>query len=258
MQSPTATGPIAISDPSSEGNNLLEIAESIKEGCDIALNILNQLLTFEKLSAGMLQLENKLLTTENMLASNMKLFKMQAQQSGIEFKLDPGNVSLKHLYVYIDEHKMNQVLRNLLSNAMKFTPKGGLVQVKLQWIPTKDRDETIAALTQDSPRTVSSHLSIQSTKDGSGDHTELMDGAHPIPGSQRVDLESSVTVRVGNVLTNLLSASSSDKVKPVTLKSIAPHHNIITGANAHGTILISIVDSGPGVSRVSLNEGTFS
>ena len=58
-------------------HELLEIADSIKEGCDISLSILNQLLTFEKLSAGMMQLENKLITVEELLESNMKLFKMQ-------------------------------------------------------------------------------------------------------------------------------------------------------------------------------------
>lgn len=59
--------------------DLQEIADSIKEGCDISLSILNQLLTFEKLSSGMMQLENKLVTVEQLLDSNMKLFKMQVR-----------------------------------------------------------------------------------------------------------------------------------------------------------------------------------
>lgn len=57
--------------------DLLEIADSVKEGCDISLSILNQLLTFEKLSAGMMQLENKLISVDQLLDGNMKLFKMQ-------------------------------------------------------------------------------------------------------------------------------------------------------------------------------------
>ena len=56
---------------------IVEIVENVKQGCDISLSILNQLLTFEKLSAGMMQLENKLVTIEQLLEGNMKLFKMQ-------------------------------------------------------------------------------------------------------------------------------------------------------------------------------------
>ena len=56
---------------------ILEIASSVKEGCDISLGILNQLLTFEKLSAGMMQLENKLISIDQLLESNIKLFRMQ-------------------------------------------------------------------------------------------------------------------------------------------------------------------------------------
>lgn len=66
--------------------DMLEIADSIKEGCDISLSILNQLLTFEKLSAGMMQLENKLISIEQLLDSNMKLFKMQVSRL-IEYSL---------------------------------------------------------------------------------------------------------------------------------------------------------------------------
>jgi two-component system, sensor histidine kinase and response regulator len=128
-----------------------EISESVREGCSIALNILNQLLTFEKLSAGMLQLESKLLSVSELLDSNMKLFRMQAQQAGISFKLDTGNVKMDQVQVFVDEHKMNQVLRNLLSNAMKFTPKGGTVEVRLQWLQEGDRTRSRVSVTATQP-----------------------------------------------------------------------------------------------------------
>ena len=39
--------------------------------------------------------------------------------------------------VYVDKFKMDQVIRNLISNALKFTPKGGSISVtvsKLGWV----------------------------------------------------------------------------------------------------------------------------
>lgn len=57
--------------------NWLETADNVHEACDIALSILNQLLTFDKLSAGMLQIEKKLTPVLHIIDINSKLFKMQ-------------------------------------------------------------------------------------------------------------------------------------------------------------------------------------
>ncbi len=118
-----------------ERDEMLEITNSVKEGCDISLGILNELLTFEKLSAGMMQLEPKLMPVLNMMDNNVLLFKMQAQQKGISFQVDislEDRQAMSDLYCFVDEYKIGQVARNLLSNAMKFTLKGGRVIVRLR------------------------------------------------------------------------------------------------------------------------------
>ncbi len=227
-------------------NNLLEIAESIKEGCDIALNILNQLLTFEKLSAGMLQLENNTLTINQLLDNNMKLFKMQAQQCGITFKLDRSNVNMEELLVHVDEHKMNQVVRNLLSNAMKFTPRGGVVEVKLQWVHPTERDDLLNRLIRARSR------STIGEEEESSNHERSISNSAAIQALQKGHNWLKAGIRKLPVLKKSTStAASGGSDVPVTLQSNTPLHHTISGLRDNGTILISVVDSGPGVSEVS-------
>ncbi len=229
-----------------DSNSLLEIAESIKEGCDIALNILNQLLTFEKLSAGMLQLESKLLSVHQLLESNMKLFKMQAQQCGITFRLDSSGVDVNLLHVFVDEHKMNQVLRNLLSNAMKFTPRGGVVEVRLQWIHSDDRAAVMEQFfRQASP--MCDDARIKPCSVSSSDDAESIDltKSNSLLGRMQLLLEKMSRM--------MKSSDASNKLKPINLRSNLPLHHNITGTKNYGTLLVSIVDSGPGVTYVSVD-----
>jgi signal transduction histidine kinase len=61
-------------------NNWLESVDNVREACDIALGILNQLLTFDKLQSGMLSLERKLIPILSLIDMNTKLFRMQVNQ----------------------------------------------------------------------------------------------------------------------------------------------------------------------------------
>lgn len=57
----------------------LENVDNVREACDIAMGILNQLLTFDKLASGMLTLEKKITPVTHLLEVNAKLFRMQVR-----------------------------------------------------------------------------------------------------------------------------------------------------------------------------------
>lgn len=70
--------------------NWLETVDNVREACDIALGILNQLLTFDKLQSGMLQLERRLIPILSVIDMNTKLFRMQV--SSFTFLLDSSEI----------------------------------------------------------------------------------------------------------------------------------------------------------------------
>jgi len=63
-------------------------------------------------------------------------------------------LSARSIYIRIDKQKISQVVRNLLSNALKFTPKGGKITIKATVIldPRCERhaDSPLSARSQDS------------------------------------------------------------------------------------------------------------
>jgi len=51
----------------------------------------------------------------------------QARQASVDLVFVDVSPDLDDVVVNIDKHKMSQVLRNIVSNGLKFTPKGGAI-----------------------------------------------------------------------------------------------------------------------------------
>ena len=65
------------------------------------------------------------------LLNTIKSFSLFMNSSNISFihNIDVFQEVLSKFSIHGDVHKLNQVLRNILSNAIKFTPKGGSISV---------------------------------------------------------------------------------------------------------------------------------
>ena len=90
------------------------------------LQIINDILDFSKLETGAVTLDEHDFSLEPMIASAVRIARGQSQTKAVELtaaSIDPAIV------IKGDERKLRQVLLNLISNAVKFTPKGGRVEV---------------------------------------------------------------------------------------------------------------------------------
>eukprot|EP00602_Paraphysomonas_sp_CaronLab_P008571 CAMPEP_0185035458 /NCGR_PEP_ID=MMETSP1103-20130426/26856_1 /TAXON_ID=36769 /ORGANISM="Paraphysomonas bandaiensis, Strain Caron Lab Isolate" /LENGTH=477 /DNA_ID=CAMNT_0027572543 /DNA_START=896 /DNA_END=2329 /DNA_ORIENTATION=+ len=110
------------------------ILGDIDDSCKVAIDILNELLLVNKLETGNIELEKELIVAVDLIKNVTAPFSVQARQKGVEYNftgdshVDPILVA-SDTHVCVDTRKISQVLRNLVSNALKFTPKGGRVDV---------------------------------------------------------------------------------------------------------------------------------
>ena len=114
----------------SNNDEEIEVIDQVMDSCKIAVTILDDLLAYEKVSAGALVLDKAEVNVVNFIRTAAALFNIQAHGKSITLSVLEGEKSLpENVYFNVDFGKMTQVLRNYISNAIKFTPENGTVKI---------------------------------------------------------------------------------------------------------------------------------
>ena len=108
-----------------EGNlndEQIQYAQTIQGAGNDLLNLINDILDLSKIEAGHMEVQAEPLRLAQLADSLTRMFKPIADQRGLEFRIAmaPGAPES----IYTDPQRLEQVLKNLLSNALKFTEKG--------------------------------------------------------------------------------------------------------------------------------------
>ncbi len=100
----------------------VQYAQSVKHSAENLLVIINDILDFSKIEAGKMELHKNTFELSNLLYSIDQTFQNEANQKGLILKTEMEDNL--HSLVNGDEVRINQILVNLVSNAIKFTSKG--------------------------------------------------------------------------------------------------------------------------------------
>jgi HAMP domain-containing protein/signal transduction histidine kinase/CheY-like chemotaxis protein len=113
---------LADNDESSLTPKQVEYAKTIHSAGNDLLGLINQILDLSKIEAGKLQIETKRVALSEVRDFVEGNFRQVAEQKGLNFtvKLSPDLPPALNT----DSQRLQQVLKNLLSNAFKFTEKG--------------------------------------------------------------------------------------------------------------------------------------
>jgi len=97
---------------------------TITTAADHLLVVINDILDISKIEAGKLELESLGFDPSEVLKHVTRIMQPRAEEKGLEMQL---NIDENIAPVLIgDPHRINQVLLNMISNAVKFTEKGGV------------------------------------------------------------------------------------------------------------------------------------
>lgn len=113
-----------------ENETYREYASDIHNSGQHLLNLINEILDLSRIEAGRYELSEEAVPLAELLDDCKHMMAIRARKKNITIT-EAYEVDLPKLW--IDERAVRQVILNLMSNAVKFTPSGGEVHIKAGW-----------------------------------------------------------------------------------------------------------------------------
>ncbi len=106
----------------------LKAIATIESSGEHLLSLINDILDLSKISSGMMTLDIASVSVRDLCNTSLSFVKQQAFQKSIQINSNiPAHIH--NITINIDERRIKQVLINLLTNAVKFTPNQGKVNL---------------------------------------------------------------------------------------------------------------------------------
>lgn len=109
-----------------QSEKLVELLDGVLENASEMLENIVQILEVSKLNAGQLEYDKKLVHVNQLVKSIEKKYSALIQKNGIKVSYSMD----QELFVYSDEYRLNQIISNILSNAIKYGKNQ--IEIKLE------------------------------------------------------------------------------------------------------------------------------
>jgi len=116
-----------------------EYVTDILDSGNHLLSLINDILDLSKVEAGKMQLELSRVDIKALLKNSLLMIQEKALRHGITVELNLPSLP-EGLEMDGDERKLKQIMFNFLSNAAKFTPEGGRIEVSARLVGAQGTD----------------------------------------------------------------------------------------------------------------------
>lgn len=110
----------------------LEHLEKLQQSGNLLLSIINNVLDMARIESGKMELDENYCRIEDVRKSLFAVFDEKARKKDIALHY---TMNVEHEHVLTDVTKVKEILVNILSNAIKYTPSGGSVMMSVDELP---------------------------------------------------------------------------------------------------------------------------
>ena len=125
---------------------LAEHLDKLETSGQLLLGIINNILDMSRIESGKTTLNVEKMNLPQQVSQLDSIIRQQAGQRRQTFTV---NTHLQHENVLADPNRLNQVLMNILSNAVKYTPKGGHIRLEVEELPRNEHFARYRFVVQD-------------------------------------------------------------------------------------------------------------
>ena len=125
---------------------LAEHLDKLETSGQLLLGIINNILDMSRIESGKTTLNVEKMNLPQQVSQLDSIIRQQAGQRRQTFTV---NTHLQHENVLADPSRLNQVLMNILSNAVKYTPKGGHIRLEMEELPRNEHFARYRFVVQD-------------------------------------------------------------------------------------------------------------
>ena len=111
---------------------MIHYQEMIEKSSNLLLSIINNALDMARIESGQMELDEKYSKVGDVVSSVCDVFEMEARKKNLTVE---HVVEVEHVHVICDSTKMQEILTNIVSNAIKYTPAGGTVKIVTKELP---------------------------------------------------------------------------------------------------------------------------
>ena len=116
-----------------EPDKLAEHLEKLESSGRLLLGIINDILDMSRIESGKTTLNIEQMDLLQQIEQVESVISEQAHQRNQEFRV--VTASVQHEHVLADPNRLNQILMNILSNSVKYTPAGGHIRLEVEELP---------------------------------------------------------------------------------------------------------------------------
>ena len=125
---------------------LAEHLDKLENSGQLLLGIINDILDMSRIESGKTTLNVEKMNLPQQISQLDSIIRQQAGQRSQSFTV---STNLQHENVLADPNRLNQVLMNILSNAVKYTPTGGHIRLEVEELPRNEHYARYRFVVQD-------------------------------------------------------------------------------------------------------------